>query len=215
MSRQPYPIAREAFPYLLVLGLATLAVWWFNPVLAFIPLFLFLFVAFFFRNPKRIIPPQEELIVSPADGRVMEVEPIEHDDFIGGKAKRVTIFLSVFNVHLNRCPIHGEVVYRHYQPGKMLAAYKKEAREENERNYVGIENPRLRVMVIQITGLIARTIVSWVNIGDKVERGEQFGLIKFGSCTEIVVPDTVEISVAVGEKVIGGETIIGRLKDEF
>lgn len=212
--RQPYPVAREAFPYLIVLGLITIAVAIWSLWVAIIPLVFFLFTAFFFRNPKRQIPTDPDLILSPADGRVMAVEEVEEKLFLGGRAIRVSIFLSVFNVHLNRCPIAGTIKYTAFQKGKMLPAYKPEAAELNEKNFIGIENQGFRVLVVQITGLIARTIVSWVKAGDQVEKGEIYGLIKFGSCTEIYFPARCEILVKPGDRVIGGITAVGRVKSE-
>jgi len=182
--------------------------------LAAIPGALLFFVLFFFRNPPRKIPPDNGILVSPADGTVMEICEVYEDRFIKGKAVKISIFLSVFNVHLNRTPVEGKVKYRSYRPGKMVPAFKSHASEINERNYVGIENDVLRVLVTQITGFIARRIVCWVSLNDSVARGQLFGMIKFGSCTEIIVPLNVEVLVSRGQKVIGGETVIGRLKDE-
>lgn len=203
-------IARDALPYLAVLGALTAVCFYFYPPLAVVPGILFLFVAFFFRNPTRKIPGEEGLLVSPADGVIMDISEIDEERFIQGKAVKISIFLSVFNVHLNRCPMAGVIKYRSYRPGKMIPAFKSHASDINEKNWVGIENNGMRILVTQITGFIARRIVCWVNMEDKVSRGDIFGLIKFGSCTEIIVPATVKIMVSKGEKVVGGETIIGR-----
>ena len=205
-------IVKDAIPYLAVLGLITAALYLIYPVLAIIPGILLIFVAFFFRNPPRTIPVDEGVLISPADGRILDVSEITEDRFLQDKAIKVSIFLSVFNVHVNRCPISGEIKYRSYRPGKFLPAYKGHASDINEKNYVGIENSTMKIMVTQITGFIARRIVCWVNLGDRVERGELFGLIKFGSCTEIIVPKNVEVLVKKGDKVVGGETVIGRIK---
>lgn len=203
-------IARDAVPYLAVLGALTAVFLYLYPPLSVVPGILFLFVAFFFRNPPRKIPADEGLLISPADGVIMDISEIDEDRFIKGKAVKISIFLSVFNVHLNRCPMDGVIKYRSYRPGKMIPAFKSHASDINEKNYVGIENNGMRIMVTQITGFIARRIVCWVNMEDKVSRGDIFGLIKFGSCTEIIVPTSVKIMVSKGEKVVGGETIIGR-----
>ncbi len=210
--RSRFIIAGDALPYLAVLGILTMAAAYYLPWLALVPGILFLFTAFFFRNPPRKIPGGDQLLVSPADGVIMDISEINEDRFLKSKAVKISIFLSVFNVHLNRCPIDGEIKYRSYRPGKMIPAFKSHASDINEKNFVGIENGNLRIMVTQITGFIARRIVCWVNLGDKVSRGDIFGLIKFGSCTEIIVPTDIEIMVTKGEKVVGGETIIGRLK---
>ena len=211
---QRFIIARDALPYLAVLGIVTALALYAYPLIALIPGILMVFTAFFFRNPKRIIPSDEKVLVSPADGTVMSISGLYEDRFLNSRGTKVSIFLSIFNVHLNRCPISGTVKYRSYKPGKMIPAFKSHASEINEKNYVGIENDSLKVMVTQITGFIARRIVCWVGIDDTVARGDLFGLIKFGSCTEIIVPENVEILVKAGQKVVGGETVIGRLKDE-
>lgn len=213
MKQQPYIIAKEGLSYAVVLSIVTalIAIW--SPVVAVLPGFLTVFVLYFFRNPHRNIP-TGEILVSPADGLVMDVKEVQEDRFLKGKGTKITIFLSVFNVHLNRCPIEGTVTYRDYRAGKMLPAYKSHAADENETNYVGIENEKLKVLVTQITGLVARRIVCWVDEGETVQKGDLFGLIKFGSCTELVVPPDVEVTVKKGDKVVGGETIVGRLRDD-
>ncbi len=212
--KQSFIIARDAVPYLLVLGIFTGVTMVLYPWLALIPGILFVFVAFFFRNPPRTIPSGEGILVSPADGTIMDICEIFEDRFLNSKAIRVSIFLSIFNVHLNRSPMEGIVKYRSYRPGKMLPAFKSHVSDINEKNFVGIENNGLRIMVTQITGFIARRIVCWVNPEDRLSRGDIFGLIKFGSCTEIIVPSDCEILVKKGQKVVGGETVIGRLKNE-
>ncbi|HSH70135.1 MAG TPA: phosphatidylserine decarboxylase family protein, partial [Deferrisomatales bacterium] len=172
---------------------------------------LTVFTAFFFRDPEREVPMDRSLVVSPADGRVMRVEAVAPDDFVGGPAVKVSIFLSVFNVHINRSPITGTVRLQQYRAGKMLPAFKSHASDENERNTLGIEGQGIRVLVHQITGFIARRIVCRKAPGDVLLQGQRFGLIKFGSCTELVLPDTVQVLVAEGEKVKGGETVIGKI----
>lgn len=169
------------------------------------------FTMFFFRDPDRTPPHDPSLILSPADGKVLRIEQIPQDDFIGGPAIKVAIFLSIFNVHINRSPITGAVRFQDYRPGKMLPAWKSHASEENERNSIGVEGKSLRVIVNQITGLIARRIVSRVAVGDSLAQGQRYGLIKFGSCTEVIVPAGLHILVREGEKVRGGETAIARV----
>jgi phosphatidylserine decarboxylase precursor-related protein len=209
-----YPISRDGWLYLVILAAITFLTYWVWPWLAILPGILFLFVLYFFRNPKRNILAEEFSLVSPADGVVMDVERVFEDQFLNGESIRVRIFLSIFNVHVNRSPMAGEVVFRAYRPGKMIPAFKSHASELNEKNYVGIQNQHLRILVTQVTGFIARRIVCWVNKGNTVAKGERFGLIKFGSCTEIFVPTNVEIMVAPGDKVRGGESIIGRVSVE-
>ena len=168
---------------------------------------------YFFRNPERKIPVDESLIVSPADGTVQDIVHLNDDDFLKSSCTKVIIFLSVFDVHVNRSPIAGEIKLQKYVCGRFRPAYKDSVGFENERHLLGIENEKLRVTVTQIAGILARRIVSWVTLDDKLEKGELYGLIRFGSCTEIVVPDNVEVLVTKGEKVRGGETIIGKIRD--
>lgn len=209
-----YPISRDGWFYMTILaglGVISYFVWhW----LVIVPIILFLFVTYFFRNPERIIPTDELTIVSSADGVVMDVERVFEDQFFKGESIRIRIFLSIFNVHVNRCPSVGEVVFRAYRPGQMIPAFKSHASELNEKNYVGIQNKHLKVLVTQVTGFVARRIVCWVKVGDSVNKGERFGLIKFGSCSEIFVPTNVEITVSPGDKVRGGVSIIGRVSPE-
>ena len=185
-----------------------------NPYVSIPFLVLATYFAYFFRNPKRIIPTDESLIVSPADGTVQDVVELEEDEFIKSPCKKVIIFLSVFDVHVNRSPIAGEIKVQKYVCGRFRPAYKDSVGFENERHLIGIENEKIRVTVTQIAGILARRIVSWVTLDDKLEKGELYGLIRFGSCTEIVVPANVEVFVKKGEKVRGGETIIGKILDE-
>ena len=166
---------------------------------------------YFFRNPERKIPVDESLIVSPADGTVQDVVAMADDDFVKSPCTKVIIFLSVFDVHVNRSPIAGEIKLQKYICGRFRPAYKDSVGFENERHLIGIENEKLRVTVTQIAGILARRIVSWVTLDDKLEKGELYGLIRFGSCTEIVVPENVEVLVKKGQKVRGGETIIGKI----
>ncbi len=209
-----YPISRDGWPYLAILLVFIIICYIVLPWLIIIPGLFFLFVLFFFRNPKRIIPDDELSFISPADGVVMDVERVYEDKFLLAESIRIRIFLSIFNVHVNRSPIAGKVIFRYYRPGKMLPAYKSQASELNEKNYLGIENKNFRILVTQVTGFIARRIVCWVNEGDEIGRGERFGLIKFGSCTELFLPNDVKILVKQGDKVTGGQSILGRVDGE-
>jgi len=208
-----FPVAPDAFPYMAILLVLTFFLVRLNPWLSIIPVILLIFTTYFFRNPRRSIPEEPGVILSPADGVVLEITEGCENEFFGSEVVRVSIFLSIFNVHINRCPIGGSVGYRRYREGKFLPAFKSHASEVNERNYVGIANGQVKVLVTQITGFLARRIVCWVNPGDAVRQGEIFGMIKFGSCTEIVIPKGVQILVHKGDKVRGGETIIGRILD--
>ena len=207
-----FPIRKESIIYIIILGIITLISFYFIPLLAIIPFTLLLFIVYFFRDPYRIISADETQFVSPADGRVMEITELDEDTFIKGRAIKVSIFLSIFNVHINRSPISGKVKYISYRPGKYLPAFKSHASEINERNTIGIENDRTKVLVHQITGFVARRIVCWSKKGDMLNQGDKFGLIKFGSCTEIIVPYGVDIMVKKDDIVRGGITIIGVIK---
>ena len=142
-----------------------------------------------------------------------EISPVEMDDFVKAPCNKVVIFMSVFNVHVNRSPIEGEIKLQKYYCGRFRPAYKDEVGFDNEHHLLGIENDRIRITVKQIAGILARRIVSWVTMNDKLAQGELYGMIRFGSCLEIVMPRNVEIHVKVGEKVQGGMTVIGRIKE--
>ena len=205
-------IIREGYYFAGTALIVALILYFINPYAAILPCVLAVYFLYFFRNPARKIPADENLIVSPADGTVQEIVHLDSDDFLHSPCKKVIIFLSVFDVHVNRAPIAGEIKVQKYVCGRFRPAYKDSVGFENERHLIGIENEKLRVTVTQIAGILARRIVSWVTLDDKLEKGELYGLIRFGSCTEIVVPDNVEIFVKKGEKVRGGETVIGRIK---
>ena len=208
------PVVREGYIYIAAaLFLAVVLYFGFGAYGAVIPLVLACYFTYFFRNPSRDIPMDEKLIVSPADGTVQDVVELAEDEFVKGPCKKIIIFLSVFNVHVNRSPIAGEIKCQKYVCGRFRPAYKDEVGFENERHMLGIENEKgFRVTVTQIAGILARRIVSWVTLDDNMEKGEVCGLIKFGSCTELVVPDSVEVLVKKGDKVRGGESVLGRIK---
>ena len=205
-------IAKPGYPFVFVaaaLGLASLV---FYPILSVVFFMLSLFFAYFFRDPTREIPQVWDSIVSPADGRILKVEKIHEPHFLGAEAWKVSIFLSIFDVHLNRSPYEGAVLYRRYIPGKFRAAFREDVSSNNERNLIGLETKHGKMLVVQIAGLIARRILCWVETGDKVERGARIGMIRFGSCTELYMPLHVNIKVKEGERVRGGETILGEIQ---
>ena len=169
--------------------------------------------ASFFRDPRRVPPGGDETVVSPADGTVIRVEETDGDDFVAERAIEIDIFLSILNAHVNRAPISGTVESIEHEEGRYLSALRAEAGSENERNTVKIRGESVRVTVRQIAGAIARRIVCVVRVGDRVERGATFGMIKFGSRTQIVLPASVfEPSVKPGDKVKAGISVIGKLK---
>lgn len=206
------PIVKEGYVYIAVLAVITVLSYRLNAYWSIVPGTLLLFVTFFFRNPNRLVPDDESAIVSPADGRVMSICEVFEDQFLQTEGIKISIFLSIFDVHVNRSPIEGEIKYQRYTCGRFCPAFQESASCENERHTLGIENQHIRVLVTQVAGILARRIVSWVTLGSRLEKGQRYGMIKFGSCTEVVVPKTVEITVKKGDKVKGGETIIGRLK---
>ncbi|MDD3364791.1 MAG: phosphatidylserine decarboxylase, partial [Syntrophomonas sp.] len=144
------------------------------------------------------------------DGRVMDIKTVVEENYVHAKTIRVRIFLSIFNVHINRSPIEGRVEWVNRVSGIYLPAYKDEVSDRNARNYVGIVTEWGKILVVQITGLIARRLVCWVQPGDTLKIGERFGLIRFGSCTEIYLPEDATILVQTGQKLKGGETVIAR-----
>jgi len=203
-------IAREGIPYVAFFLLLAVAFYLWKPSWSGLPLGLALFSAFFFRNPDRHIPDQPGIVVSPADGVILDISETFEPEYIKDKALRVSIFLSLFNVHINRIPVDGEVEYISRVSGKFVPAFHRDASRLNSRNLVGMRTEWGKLLVVQITGYVARRIVCHARIGERYRTGDVFGLIKFGSCTEVYLPLDVELCVRVGEKVRGGESIIGR-----
>ena len=172
------------------------------------------YFAYFFRSPAREIVQDVNHILSPADGTVTEITSVGMDDFVGEPCNKIVIFMSVFNVHVNRSPIHGEIKLQRYYCGRFRPAYKDEVGFENEHHLIGIDRGDLRITVKQIAGILARRIVSWVTLDDQLRQGDIYGMIRFGSCLEIVMPERAAILVQKGEKVQGGKTVLGRLESE-
>lgn len=206
-------IVKDGYIYVGVsLVIAAIVYYFFGAYWAVIPVVLALYFAYFFRDFHRSMPYDPNILYSPADGTVMGVEEIFDDEYLNEPARKLTIFLSVFNVHTNRAPLDGEIKYQRYTCGQFVPAYEKNASFENERHAVGVDNGRIRFLVIQVAGLLARRIVSWVSVGHELKQGETYGMIKFGSSTELIVPMNVEITVKKGDKVVGGITVVGRVK---
>ncbi len=205
------PIAREGWPFIIFFGLLTLVLYLLTlNAAAILGLLLTGFCLFFFRNPERKIPGENGSVVAPADGRIMDIMTITENEYLHTDSIRIRIFLNLFNVHVNRAPLPGRVGWVKKVPGIYLAAYKDEAGLLNARNYVGMDTSWGKILVVQITGLIARRLVCWTQPGDILETGQRFGLIRFGSCTEIYLPVGTEILVSPGQKVKGGESLIAR-----
>lgn len=208
-------IVKEGYPFIIgALVLAGIVFYFCGAYWAVIPLVLAFYFAYFFRDFHRSMPYDPNLLYSPADGTVMGVEEIFDDEYLNEPALKLTIFLSVFNVHTNRSPLDGEIKYQRYTCGQFVPAYEKSASFQNERHAVGVDNGRIRFLVIQVAGLLARRIVSWVTLGHRLRQGETYGMIKFGSSTELVVPRNVEIMVKKGQAVVGGVTVVGRIKEK-
>jgi phosphatidylserine decarboxylase len=184
--------------------------------LALVPAALLVWLISFFRDPPRRLPQTAEVIVAPADGTVVDVTPLDHYDFIGGPAVRIGIFLSIFNVHINRAPFAGRVVDTHYKPGEFLNAMNPASADRNEFMWIGfetLETPPRRFAVRQISGMLARRIVCELSPGQAVTRGEIFGMIKLGSRTELVLPAAaVEVTVRVGDKIHAGSDVVAAWK---
>jgi phosphatidylserine decarboxylase len=171
---------------------------------------LFLCTVAFFRDPERMAPADPNLIVAAADGTVMDIVELDEGQVLKTRARRVGIFLSIFDVHTNRAPIDGRVIYRQHREGLCLDARRPDCSEKNESMTWAFENPGVTIVVRQIAGAIARRIVPWANVGDELKKGERFGMIRFGSRTELYLPLNAELLVKVGDHVSGGSTIIAR-----
>jgi len=174
---------------------------------------LFAFTLFFFRDPERPIPRNDRWILSPADGRVVEIERVREGSYLQAEATKVSIFMSIFDVHINRVPMSGKVGFFQYNPGGFRPAYKAIASASNEQTSLGIENDRCKILVKQIAGVLARRIVCHLREGHRVTQGERFGMIRFGSRVEVFLPLTVEVKVSLHDKVKGGISVLGEIKN--
>ncbi len=210
--------AREGYPFMLGAVLFAALAWVTVPVsgpwtiaLAVLPTLLAAFVFYFFRDPEREIPSGEDVIISPGDGKIIDIREVDESSFIGGPCRRITIFLSVFDVHVQRAPVSGDVAYREYRPGEYAVAWHPKASEKNEQSSVGLIARGHRVLVRQIAGLIARRIVTYPQQGENVERGERIGLIRFGSRVDLFMPLGWSLDCAMGDKVVGGSTVLARI----
>lgn len=207
-----FSILKEGLPFIgIMICLTALVAAVGNFYWAVLPAIISCFFLYFFRNPSRKVVYNPTHLLSPADGRIMSVMEVQDDEFIGGAGIKVAIFLSPFNVHVNRSPIAGTIKLQQYACGRFRPAYKAVAAWENERHTIGIESGQCRVLVIQIAGILARRIVSWVALGTDLSQGQLYGMIKFGSCTEIIMPQNVEILVHKGQRVRAGLTILGKI----
>jgi phosphatidylserine decarboxylase len=173
-----------------------------------ISVLLALFVLYFFRDPARISPVGDHLILSPADGKIVRVGNAGAQEFLGSESTQISIFLSPLDVHVNRIPISGKVRYFKYVTGDYLVAFHEKASERNERTLIGIENGKFKVLMRQVAGFIARRIVCNLKVDDEVTAGERFGMIKFGSRVDVLIPTKADLKVGVNDRVIAGETVL-------
>ncbi|OGW66800.1 MAG: phosphatidylserine decarboxylase [Nitrospirae bacterium RIFCSPLOWO2_02_FULL_62_14] len=207
------PIVREGLPFVVAAGTPAVAAWvlgWTGVAAAFGAVALF--SAWFFRNPRRSAPKSDRAVVAPGDGKIVEICEEDEPRFLKDKSLRISIFLNIFDVHVNRIPCQGTVEQVAYQPGRFLVASRPEATLQNEQNALLIRAVQgTRVLCVQIAGLIARRIVCWVSPGETVACGERYGLIRFGSRMDVFLPVGTKLKVKVGEHVKGGETLLGEL----
>ena len=212
-------VAREGLPFIfgaLAIAVAAFVVAltrrsWPLWLLALLLTVVALWVAYFFRDPERTGERGDKLIISPADGRISHIVEVDEPSFIHGRAIRISVFMNVFNVHVNRYPVSGRVRYLHYNPGKFLNAASEKSSLENEQMSVGIESNGRRFLVRQIAGLIARRIVTYSKDGDMAQQGTRFGLIRFGSRVDVFVPLGSKVLVKIGDKPVAGTTVLAEL----
>ncbi len=208
------PFAKEGIPFIAAPASVALLTGWLGwPIVAIGAALLTLLVAWFFRNPARVVPQGPHLVVAPGDGKVIAIEEEFEPRFLKDRSIRITIFLNVFDVHITRIPCDGVVEDVQYQPGVFLVASKPEATLKNEQNALMIRTSEgAKVLCVQVAGLIARRLVCWVSAQDRAIRGERFGLIRFGSRMDTFLPIGIVLRVAEGDRVKGGETILGELR---
>jgi len=206
-------VAKEGFPFIALFVIPALVFfalgWW---IAALLCLLLAAFMAFFFRDPERACPTDDRIVVSPADGRVVRAAPV--DTSVDASPTQISIFLSPMNVHINRSPIAGEIVDVVYKPGAFHIASREIASIENEQNIVTVRGEKLTIVFRQIAGVIARRIVLWKKKGDPVALGERVGLMKFSSRMDVILPAEIEVLVREGDRVVGGVSVLGRLRQD-
>ncbi len=208
--------AREGRPFMLIAAVAaaaTLAMAVRSPIAAWaaVPVTaLALLVFYFFRDPERQIPEEPGLVLAPGDGKVIEIVDVDEPSFFEGPCRRISIFLSIFNVHVQRAPVSGSVVHRAYNPGGFAVAWHPKASAENEQSSIGVMTDSGRLLVRQIAGLIARRIITYPQEGQTLERGERIGLIRFGSRVDLFIPLEWPVACAVGDRAVGGTTVMAR-----
>ncbi len=215
MKQQHMPLAREGYPFIVLTGFITLIFSLTGPVpFAFTGLVCTIFVVYFFRDPARVVPEDPDVVICPADGKIIAVKEVEDSRFLHERVLKISIFMNVFNAHVNRIPLAGTVEKVFFKPGKFYAADKDKATLHNEYCAVTLATSRgFRYCVVQVAGLIARRIVCRAEPGDVITAGERYGLIRFGSRVDLYLPPDTEPVIALGDKVRAGETILARLRD--
>lgn len=200
----------EGLPALLVVILLSVILYFIYPWLSLFGIGLIMFVIYFFRDPIREAPVEEQIILAPADGIVTEIFETEEKLYMGQRVIGISIFMSPLDVHINRSPIMGQVEWIEHKKGKFRPAKNPDHFIENEKNYIGIKNDQIQVLVVQIAGIMARRIVNWTYLGQLLEQGEKIGMIKFSSGSQIYLPLGTELLVKKGDRVLSGKTVIGR-----
>lgn len=205
------PIHKEGWPFIGAFAAATLVLGWAWGPLFFVGLVLTAWCTYFFRDPERTTPISDDIVVSPADGVISAVGPAVPPQELGlgdSEMTRISVFMNVFSVHVNRAPVRGEISQIAYKAGQFLSADLDKASEDNERNGLIIESPHGKVATVQVAGLVARRILCWASKGDNIVTGERFGLIRFGSRVDVYLPEKAVLQVAIGQNAIAGETIL-------
>lgn len=211
MKERTGPIARPGYRFILMGLIIFLLGLWAGPLTILLGLLLIVFFAYFFRDPERSVPTGPGIIISPADGRIIALERVREEHFLKGPAQKLSIFMNVFDVHVNRAPVAGQVHAMAYQPGRYLAANRPEAPDQNEQLAIHLRTGNgADVVMVQIAGLLARRIISYVQEGANLDQGERVGLICFGSRVDLYLPEKCQVQVRIGQKVKAGSSIVGR-----
>ncbi|HET6420888.1 MAG TPA: phosphatidylserine decarboxylase family protein [Geobacteraceae bacterium] len=212
-KRAALPVAKEGFPFIAIAVFVTVILGIFSLKLpALLALFVTLFIVYFFRNPEREVPEEQDAVLAPADGVIIYLGKA-HEEHLDDEMLKVSIFMSVFNVHVNRVPFSGRVIDIFYKRGKFLDARDDKATFENEQSGIIVETDKgLKLVFVQVAGLIARRIVSYPAKGDFLTRGDRYGLIRFGSRVDVYLPKNTDMRVSIGSKTTAGETVLGCLK---
>ncbi|MGC6414283.1 MAG: phosphatidylserine decarboxylase family protein [Bacteroidia bacterium] len=214
IHKEGYGIILTTIIVLLAIN-APLEIWasntWYQKTVLGLSIIFFILIVQFFRHPQRTTPKGDDLVIAPADGKVVVIEEVEEPEFIKGKCKQVSIFMSPLNVHVNRYPVSGSVIYEKYHPGKYLVAWHPKSSTENERTTVVVKHHKGNVLFRQIAGALAKRIVCYAKIGHTASAGGEYGFIKFGSRIDIYLPLAAEINVELNQKTTGGETVIAKM----